>query len=117
MTDQQIEFQVADGRVYHRNLEFIVDDVPVRSQGSVGFDQTLALMIEVPIMEKWVEKERLLRSLAGEKIQIPVQGTFQQPRIDERAVANLSQKLLQGVANEAIGGELNRALDKLFKGR
>jgi hypothetical protein len=24
---------------------------------------------------------------------------------------------LQGVATEAIGGEINRALDKLFKGR
>ncbi len=115
--NRQIEFQVAEGRVYHRNLEFIVDGVPVRSQGSVGFDQTLALVIEIPIQEKWIEKERMLRSLAGQSIQIPVRGTFQKPRIDERAVANLSRQLLQGVATEAIGGEINRALDKLFKSR
>ena len=115
--ERQIEFQVADGRVYHRNLEFIVDGVPVRSQGSVGFDQTLSLLIEIPIQEKWIEKERALRTLAGQSIRIPVQGTFQQPRIDERAVADLSQQLLRGVAEEAIGGEINRALDKLFKGR
>ncbi len=113
--NRQIDFQVAEGRVYHRNLEFIVDGVPVRSYGSVGFDQTLALMIGIPIQEKWIEKERALRSLAGQSIQIPVRGTFQKPRIDERAVAKLSQQLLQGVATEAIGGEINRALDKLFK--
>lgn len=115
--NRQIDFQVADGRVYHRNLEFLVDGVPVQSQGSVGFDQTLSLLIEIPIQDKWIEKKRALRTLAGQSIRIPMQGTFQQPRIDERAVADLSRQLLQGVATEAIGGEINRALDKLFKGR
>jgi translocation and assembly module TamB len=115
--NRQIDFQVADGRVYHRNLEFLVDGVLVQSQGSVGFDQTLSLLIEIPIQDKWIEKKRALRTLAGQSIRIPMQGTFQQPRIDERAVADLSRQLLQGVATEAIGGEINRALDKLFKRR
>jgi hypothetical protein len=117
MTDKAVDFQVSEGRVYHRNLEFFVDDVPVRSYGSVGFDQSLALVLEVPIQQKWLGSERALQSLAGQKLEIPVTGTFQQPRIDQRAVANLSQKLLQGAATQAIGDELNRALDKLFKPR
>ena len=74
-------------------------------------------MIEIPILDKWIEKEKALRSLAGQSIQIPIQGTFQNPRLDERAVANLSRQLLQGVASETIGGEINKALDKLFKSR
>ena len=117
ITDRQVDFQVAEGRVYHRDLEFLIDDVPVRSQGSVGFDQSLALMIEVPIQNKWVEKDRVLRSLAGETLKIPVAGTFQRPRIDQRAVAGLSQQLLQGAAGQAIGDEINRQLDKLLRGR
>src|SRR5690606_4545246 len=64
MKDQQIEFHVAERRVHHRNLEFVVDNVPVRSNGSVGFDQTLALTIEIPVQDKWIDGEPALRSLA-----------------------------------------------------
>ncbi|NOY30544.1 MAG: hypothetical protein GXP28_10330 [Planctomycetes bacterium] len=115
INNRQIDFQVAEGRVYHRNLEFEIDGVPVRSQGSVGFDQTLVLELEIPIQEKWIKRQRALQSLAGQTIKIPIRGTFSKPQIDERAVANLSRQMLQGVATEAIGGEINRALEKLFK--
>ena len=117
VTEQQVDFQVVEGRVYHRNLEFMIDNVPVRSYGSVGFDQTLALVIEVPIQDKWIESEPALRGFAGQSLQIPIQGTFQKPKIDERAVANLSAQLLQGAATQAIGDELNRQLEKLFRGK
>jgi len=117
MNNRQIDFQVSEGRVYHRNLEFMVDDVPVRSYGSVGFDQTLVLEIEIPIQEKWIERQRALQSLAGQTIKIPIRGTFSKPQIDQRAVADLSRQMLQGVATEAIGSEINRALDKLFRSR
>lgn len=117
ISDRQIDFQVSDGRVHHRNLEFVVDNVPVRSSGSVGFDQTLSLTLEIPIQDKWLGDDRAFRSLAGQTLQIPVTGTFQKPRIDSRAVADLSRKLLQGAATEAIGNEVNRALDKLFRSR
>ena len=115
MNDGQIEFQVHDGRVYHRKLEFLVDDVPVTSTGSVGFDQTLAIDFEVEIQNKWLGDKPAFRSLAGQKLRIPVRGSFKNPKIDASAVANLSQKLLEGAANQVIGDELNRALDKLFK--
>jgi hypothetical protein len=117
MNDQQIEFQVVDGRVYHRKLEFIIDKVPIRSQGSVGFDQTLALMIEIPIQDRWIDGEDALRGLAGQTLQIPIQGTFQKPRIDERAIADITRQLIRNTAREAIGGEINRQLEKLFQGK
>lgn len=117
MTDKVIDFQVSEGRVFHRNLEFLVDDVPVKSYGSVGFDQSLAIVLEVPIQQKWLGSERALQGLAGQMLQIPIHGTFQQPQIDQRALADLSQKLLQGAATQVIGDELNRALDRLFTPR
>lgn len=116
MVEQQVDFQVAEGRVYHRNLEFLIDDAPVRSYGSVGFDQTLSLMIEVPIQDKWIEREPALRGFAGQSLRLPIYGTFQKPRIDERAVADLTKQLLQGAATQAIGDELNRQFEKLFRG-
>jgi hypothetical protein len=115
--DQQVNFRVLDGRVHHQNLEFQVGDVTMRSQGSVGFDQTIQLTLHVPIQDAWVGKEPLLAGLKGQSLQVPMSGTLTRPQLDQRAIASLSQQLLQGAAQNAIGGELNKALDKLFKSR
>jgi hypothetical protein len=115
--DQQVNFKVLEGRVHHQNLEFQVNDVTLRSQGSVGFDQTVQLTFQVPIQDAWIAKEPLLAGFKGQALQIPVGGTLTRPQIDARAVASLSQQLLQGAAQQAVGGELNKALDKIFKPR
>jgi hypothetical protein len=117
MTERAIDIQIVDGRVHHRNLEFLIDDVPVRSSGSVGFDETIALMIEVPIQQKWVGSKPALQPLVGQLIQIPVSGTFDRPQIDERAIANFLGQAAQAAAGGLLGDELNKALDKLFKPR
>ena len=115
--DQQVNFRVIEGRVHHQNLEFQVNDITLRSQGSVGFDQTVQLTLHVPIQDSWIAKEPLLAGFKGQSLQIPVSGTLTHPQLDERAIASLSQQLLQGAAQQAIGGELNKALDKIFKPR
>ncbi len=115
MQNQQIDFQVVEGRVYHRNLVFTIDDVPVRSQGSVGFDQSLALMIDIPIQDRWIDGEEALSFLAGQSLQVPIYGTFEKPRVDQQAVANLTRQLIRDTARQAIGGEINRQLEKLFR--
>jgi hypothetical protein len=117
MTERAIDIQVADGRVHHRNLEFLIDDVPVRSSGSVGFDESLALLIEVPIQAKWVGSKPALQGLVGQTMQIPVSGTFNQPKIDERAIGAFLGQAAQAAAGGLLGDELNKALDKLLKPR
>jgi translocation and assembly module TamB len=117
MSERTVDVRVIDGRVYHENLEFLIDDVPVRSRGSVGFDETLAVEIEVPIQQKWVGDKPALKGLVGQVLKIPVQGTFNQPKIDERVVGNFIAQAAQSAASGAIEGELNKALDKLFKPR
>jgi len=96
-------------------LEFLVDGVPVRSSGSVGLDQSLDFVLELPIQDKWLRKHRALQSLSGQVIRIPIQGTLEKPRVDNRAVADLSKHLLQGVAERVLGDEINRQLKKLFR--
>jgi hypothetical protein len=115
MTERAIDGQVGVGRVYHRNLEFLIDDVPVSSQGSVGFDETLALLVEVPVQKKWVGSRPALQGLVGQKIQIPVSGTFSQPKIDERAIGAFLAQAAQSAAGGLLGEELNKALDKLLR--
>ena len=115
--DQQVSFRVVDGRVHHQNMEFQVGEVVMRSQGSVGLDETLSLVLHIPIQDAWIAKEPLLAGLKGQTLQVPIAGTLTRPKMDQRAIASLSQQLLQSAAGQAIGGELNKALDKLFKSR
>jgi hypothetical protein len=115
--DQTVNFRVAGGRVYHQNMQFRVGDVALRSQGSVGFDETLSLTLTVPIQDRWVEGEKLLVGLKGQTLSIPITGTLRRPQMDQRAVADLSSKMIQSAAQQTIGNEVNKALDKLFKSR
>jgi translocation and assembly module TamB len=117
MNQQTIEVQVVDGRVYHRNLEFLIDDVVVKSQGSVGFDETIALVLQVPIQQKWVGSRPALQGLVGQVLEIPINGTFNQPKVEGQAVGNFLAQAAQAAAGGLLGDELNKALDKLFKPR
>src|SRR4029077_14121378 len=100
--DQQVNFRVADGRVYHQNVEFQIGDVTLRSQGSVGFDETVSLTLQIPIQDAWVAKEPLLAGLKGQSLQVPVSGTLTKPKMDQRAVTNLGGQLIQNGASQAV---------------
>ncbi len=107
--DQPVKFRVMNGRVYHESMEFQVEDVVLRSSGSVGFDETIQLTLTVPIQDRWIEKQRLLAGLKGQSLQVPITGTLTRPQMDKNALASLSSQLLQGAAGQAVGNELNRA--------
>jgi hypothetical protein len=113
--DQQVNFRVVEGRVHHQNMEFQVGDIVMRTQGSVGLDETVSLVLQVPIQDGWIASQPLLAGLKGQSLQVPISGTLTRPQMDQRAIASLSQQLLESAAGQAIGGELNKALDKLFK--
>ena len=117
ISDQQVNFRVVDGRVYHQNIEFQVGDVVMRSQGSVGLDETISLTIQIPVQDAWIAKEPLLAGLKGQSLSVPVTGTLKRPQMDQRAVANLSGQLIQNAAGKAVGNELDKALDKILKPR
>jgi hypothetical protein len=113
--NQAIEFRVLDGRVHHRNLSFRVGDVVLRTKGSVGFDETLQLVVEVPIQDQWIEREKALSGLKGQVVQVPITGTFQQPQVDPRSLGDLARKLGGAAVEGAIKNELQKQLDKLFR--
>jgi hypothetical protein len=115
--DQQVNFRVMDGRVHHQQMEFQIGEVTMRTQGSVGFDESISLTLYVPIQDAWIAQEPLLAGFKGQSLQVPITGTLTRPQMDQRAIAGVTQQLLQGAAQQAIGGELNKALDKLFKSR
>jgi hypothetical protein len=114
--EQIVPFQIVEGRVHHRDLFIEVGDVMVRSRGSVGFDKTLRLVAEVPILDKWVERDANLRALRGQTLEIPIEGTLSNPKIDNRILKDLARKVAGGTVNNLIDGAVKDGLDKGLEG-
>jgi translocation and assembly module TamB len=114
LPDQQVPFDVQRGRVHHRGLTVMAGDLVIRTSGSVGFDQTLALLAEVPIQDRWIANRRLLQGLKGTTLQLPIQGSFSQPKTDRRALADLNQQMMRDAASGALEQGIGRGLQQLF---
>ncbi len=112
LNPQQIDFQMADKRILHRNLELTSGNVVVRTQGSVGLNQSLDMLAEVPIQDKWLGSEKYLDALRGQTLKLPVKGTLSSPDLDRREIANLSRQLIGNTAEKLIQEELQKGLQK-----
>jgi len=102
MEEQMIPVMVKDRAVHHQNVTFSHNDTVVRTSGSVGFDQTLNMVAEIAIADDWIEGKRFLSSLKGQSLSIPISGTVSQPRLDRRAVEQLTNQLLRSAAGSAL---------------
>ena len=114
-----VPFQMVQGRVYHRDLELVFPDLTIRTYGSVGLDQSLQIMAEMPIPPKWRGRHEMLDlALRDQIIKVPIAGTLSQPKIDRKTLDQLSQRFLENAARNVLergfNEGLNRGLDQLF---
>lgn len=114
MPQQSVEVRLVDGRVYHRGLQLVMDDVLLVTEGSVGLDETISIEAQVPIRDHWVEGRPWLNGLRGQVLRVPIRGTLSSPRVDGRAVQGLASQALQRAAGQALEQELGKGLRKLF---
>ena len=107
-----VPFRVVGGRVYHENLELQFPELTIRTHGSVGFDQSVALMAEMPVPPKWIGSNRIGTALQNQTIRLPVAGTLSSPKIDQRVLQQVSAQFIQrGVQNllqDQLGDQFNR---------
>ena len=113
--ESTVLFRMVGGRVYHQGLELIFPEFTVRTYGSVGLDQTMSLMAEMPVPPKWLANRPMLaQTLRNQTIRVPIAGTLSQPRLDQKVMADLSRQFLQKAAGNMIQGEFNKQLERLF---
>jgi hypothetical protein len=114
MVEQKVDFRVVEGRVHHRGMKFAMKDVEITTDGSVGFDQTVELVANIPLREEWLKKDFLAAGLKGQVIQIPIRGHISKPQLDGRALEEMSKKLVRDAAKGFLDNQLNKGLQKLF---
>ena len=111
MPEQAIVFKLAGGRVHHTDVTFLIGDALVRSSGSVGIDETVDLVLQIPIRDEWTRDQKLLAGLTGKSLKIPVRGTLTRPQFDSRVLTELATQ----IGGTALEGVLEEKLDDLFK--
>lgn len=116
--ESEVPFRVFNGRVYHENLTIRLPGMVVKTSGSVGFDHSMALVVETPIPKRWLGTPAIAKQMEGKTIKVPIGGTLDQPRLDRKAlqteIARLVQKGAGGVIENKINQEIDKQLDKLF---
>jgi hypothetical protein len=113
-----IQFRMTEGRVYHQGLVLALPDGQIRTYGSVGLDNSVKIMVEFSVPLSWLPKSAVTDAIRKQKLQVPMGGTLDGPRIDvaeldrvrKQVLANLTHGVLQGGI-----GELGNQLNKLIK--
>jgi hypothetical protein len=117
--DESVPVQVANGRVYHQNFAFRVSGTTLHTTGSVGFDDTLDLVVEVPLPKDLPALKNnpvLVKAAAGKVVRVPVKGTLARPAIDAKAFERAVVALIREGARDAGKDALEKELNKLFPG-
>lgn len=103
MEEQEVPFAVQNQRIFHDGIKFSHDEVTIRTKGSVGIDQTLNMVAEIPLADEWLDSgDGLLQSLKGQSISIPISGTVMRPQLDKRAFQQLTQQIVKSAAGSAL---------------
>jgi translocation and assembly module TamB len=111
---QLVPFEIKDGRVSHRDLKMKLKDLDISTSGSVGFDETIDLTVEMEIPESWTAQGKRLRDIWGPSLKIPIRGTLNQPLTDPRFVDGLLKQLARGSATNFLENQLNKQFNNLF---
>jgi hypothetical protein len=109
-----VEFRMVNRRVYHRNLKFTVGTLPITTHGSVGMDESLSMVAEVPLRANLFGRDLSLGTLEGQSIQIPIGGTLKKPKIDHGVLRQLTGQLLQNMTRGVLLDEVNKQLERLL---
>jgi hypothetical protein len=114
LPEQQVPFRVTGGRVHHDRLTMITKEATLISRGSVGFDESLDLVIEIPVLDDWIAARRELASLRGKSLSVPVRGSLRRPMLDPRALESLARESLSKPVENLLENELQKGLNKLL---
>jgi hypothetical protein len=86
LDESKVEFHLAEGRLHHEGLSFVFPDLSeallVTSRGSVGLDETLDLVVEIPLPLTLVHDGPITRRLSARPLGLNIRGTLDEPRIE-----------------------------------
>ncbi len=113
-----VPFQVEKGRVYHQNFPIKIGGTTIRTSGSAGFDESLELVVEVPLpndLPLLKNHPVLMKAAAGKPVKVPLKGTLTKPVIDVKAFNEAVIAAARASAKDVGKDLFDRELNKLFQ--
>ncbi len=107
MENQSIEYQVVEGRVYHKGFRFNVGDFTFESVGSVGFDETLDIYVTMEFPRDIAERGPILQSITSQPLEFHITGTTKDPKIKGEELKEMGKRI--GI--QAAEGLLQKILE------
>ena len=107
-----LDFVIKDGRISYDDftMTFAEGKFDLKFYGSVGFDDTLDLVVSLPVHEELLKRLKVrgpvaeyARKLAGKRVDVPIAGTRLHPELVLAKVD--TEKLLKDVVKEGLLGE------------
>jgi hypothetical protein len=114
MNDQSIDFEARNGRVTCAPITLDVGGYPLKMHGSIGFDNTLDFIAQVPITPKMVGKDAY-QLLQGTTVKVPIRGTAAKPKVDQAALQDATGNLMQQVLQKNVEQGVQNLFKNLFK--
>lgn len=112
--ESDVEFRLVDGRVFHHGLRLELPNMTLETSGSVGFDESLAMMAEISLSDR-LRGNGPLAELLSQPLQVPISGTLKKPKVDMPELRSLNREALRDTARGVLRNELKRGLDRLLK--
>ncbi|MHB8901296.1 MAG: hypothetical protein ACYC6Y_21310, partial [Thermoguttaceae bacterium] len=114
--ESTVPFRMVEGRVYHRDLQLVFPEVTMKTYGSVGLDQSLALIVEMPIPDKWrTGNPAIDAAVKNQSLRLPIGGSLLEPTVDRRELERQAGQFMQGAVGNVLQDQLNRQLERLLK--
>ena len=117
LPEQQVPFHLINGRVHHEGLTLVTKEATLKTRGSVGLDESLDLIVEIPVRDEWVAQNKQLASLRGKSLSIPVRGSLTQPQLDLRAFESFAREAFTAPVENLLENELQKGLNRLLPGK
>lgn len=123
--NSRVQFRAERGRIHHEGMAFLIpefsSDVVARSEGSVGFDETLDLRLHLPLPLDLLHEGPVLRAVSHQPVVLHITGTLDQPRVEwmdsEGWLADLAQQLLGSNGDPSQPGIITQLLQQLLDAR
>jgi hypothetical protein len=110
--NQQVTFKLQDRRLYSSPLAFNVRNIPVRTRGSVGVDQTLDMVAEITLPVEWVRRAKVLSKLEGKAMEVPIRGTLRHPKVDASGIGQFWKQFGADTLDSLLNGGLQKLIDR-----
>jgi hypothetical protein len=114
LPEQSVELAVGNGRIHHRQLQLQVGETLVTTRGSVGFDESLDLVLDIPLHGDWLPGGKIGQALSGKSLTVGVRGTVSQPQFDPVPLRDLTRQLTESAVEKLIQKQLPGDLEKIL---